>query len=77
LKFLGWIKDFFGVDQATVYLNQQAIAMQEVQLAIEDFAICMAINLIAGAVSKCELKLISKARRIRGMNTTFGMLNLT
>jgi len=56
VKFLDWIKDFFGVDQGTVYLNQQALATQEVQLAIEDFAICMAINLIAGAISKCEFK---------------------
>lgn len=56
MKFLDWIKDFFGVDQGTVYLNQQALATQEVQLAIEDFAICMAINLIAGAISKCEFK---------------------
>lgn len=56
MKFLDWIKDFFGVDQGTIYLNQQAIATQEVQLAIEDFAIVSAISMIASAVSKCEFR---------------------
>lgn len=62
MKFLDWIKDFFGVDQSTVYVNQQAIASQEIQLAIEDFAIVSAINLIAGAVSKCEFKTYLKGK---------------
>jgi HK97 family phage portal protein len=56
LKFLDWVKDFFGVDQSTVYVNQQAIASQEAQLAIEEFAILSAINLIASSISKCEFK---------------------
>lgn len=65
MKFLDWIKDFFGVDQATTYVNQQAIATQDVQLAIEDFAICMGINLIASAVSKCEFKTYMKNKEIK------------
>lgn len=65
MKFLDWIKDFFGVDQATTYVNQQAIATQEVQLAIEDFAICTGINLIASAVSKCEFRTYIKNREIK------------
>lgn len=60
MKFLDWIKDFFGVDQGTIYLNQQSIATQEVQLTIEDFAIVSAINLVASAISKCEFKTYSK-----------------
>lgn len=56
MKFLDWIKDFFGADQSTLYVNQQAIETQEVQLAIEYFAIIDAINLIASAISKCEFK---------------------
>ncbi len=53
---MDWIKYFFGVDQSTIYLNQQALATQQSQLAIEDFAIECAINMIASAVSKCEFK---------------------
>lgn len=30
MKFLDWIKDFFGVDQSIIYLSQQAIATQEI-----------------------------------------------
>jgi len=66
MKFLDWIKDFFGVDQSEAYVNQQAIASTEVQLAIEDFAICTAINLIAGAVSKCEFKTHLKNKNVKG-----------
>lgn len=65
MKFLDWIKDFFGVDQSTVYINQQALASQEVQLAIEDFAIISAISLIASAVSKCEFKTYINGKEIK------------
>jgi HK97 family phage portal protein len=65
LKFLDWIKDFFGVDQGTVYLNQQAIATQETQLAIEYFAIVSAINMVASAISKCEFKTYYKGNEIK------------
>lgn len=66
MKFLDWVKDFFGVDQSTVYLNQQALATQEVQLAIEDFAIVSAINMIASAISKCEFKTYLKGTEFKG-----------
>ncbi|MCT8978301.1 phage portal protein [Clostridium sp. CX1] len=66
MKFLDWIKDFFGVDQSTVYLNQQAIATQEVKLAIENFAIVSAINLVASAISKCEFKTYMKGKENKG-----------
>lgn len=56
MKFLDWIKDFFGVDQSIIYVDQQALATQEVQLAIEYFAITSAINLVSSAISKCEFK---------------------
>lgn len=65
MKFLDWIKDFFGVDQSTVYVNQQAIASQEIQLAIEDFAIVSAISLIASAVSKCEFRTYIKNKETK------------
>lgn len=66
MKFLDWIKDFFGVDQSTIYLNQQAIATQEIQLAIEAFAISSAINLTASAISKCEFKTYSNGKELKG-----------
>lgn len=66
MKFLDWIKDFFGVEQSTIYLNSQALTTLETQLAIEEFAIVSAINLIASAVSKCEFKTYSKGKEIKG-----------
>lgn len=66
MKFLEFIKSFFGVDQSTVYLNSQAIATQEVQLAIEDFAIVSAINMVASAISKCEFKTYSNSNELKG-----------
>lgn len=66
MKFLDWIKDFFGVDQSTVYLNQQAIATQAVQLAIEDFAIASAINLISNSIAKCEFKTYLNGKEFKG-----------
>lgn len=66
MKFIDWIKDFFGVDQNTVYLTQQAISSQQTQLAIEDFAIASAINMVSSAVSKCEFKTYSKYKELQG-----------
>ncbi|SKA99807.1 phage portal protein, HK97 family [Caloramator quimbayensis] len=66
MRFFDWIKDFFGIEQSTVYLNQQAITTQEVQLAVRDFAICSAINLISGAISKCEFKTYSNGNEFKG-----------
>lgn len=65
MKFLDWIKDFFGVNQDTIYVNQQAIASQEAQLAIEYFAIITAINMIAGTISKCEFKTYLEGNEIK------------
>jgi HK97 family phage portal protein len=56
LKFFDWVKSFFGVNQNTITFTQQQISSQEEQLAIELFAISVGINLIAGAISKCEFK---------------------
>ena len=66
MKFLDWVKDFFGVDQATVYVNQKAIATQAVQLAIEDFAITTAINMVASSISKCEIKTYLNKEEFKG-----------
>lgn len=66
MLFLDFIKSFFGVDQQTVYLNQQAIVTQETQLAVEAFAVTAAINLVASAVSKCEFRTYATDKEIRG-----------
>lgn len=56
MNFIDWISSFFGEDKKTIYLTEQAIASQEIKLAIEDFAIVSAINMIASTISKCEFK---------------------
>lgn len=56
MKVIDWIKDFFGLDQSTIYVTQQALTSREIKLDIELFAITCAINLIASAISKCEFK---------------------
>lgn len=65
LKIVDWIKDFFGPDQNQIYLTQKALE-QKSQLAIENFAIVSAINLIAGAISKCEFKTYIKGNENKG-----------
>lgn len=65
LKIIDWIRDFFGPDQNQIYLTQKAIE-QKSQLAIENFAIVSAINLIAGAISKCEFKTYIKGNENKG-----------
>lgn len=64
LKFIEWIKSFFG-DKDKIYLTAKALN-QEAKLAIEGFAIVSAINLIAGAVSKCEFKTFMNKKEIKG-----------
>lgn len=66
MKFLEWIRYFFGADKATVYLDDQSLASQEAQLVIQEFAICSAISLIAGSISKCEFKTYFKGNEIKG-----------
>lgn len=66
VKFWDWVKDFFGADQDTVYVDQKALETQETQLDIETFAIMSAINLIANAISKCEFKTYLKGEENKG-----------
>ena len=54
MKIIEWIKDFFG-NKEVVYLNEK-IASLSTRIAIEEFAINIAINLIAGSISKCEFQ---------------------
>lgn len=54
MKILDWFRNFFG-DKEVLYLNEK-IASLSTQIAIEEFAINIAINLIAGSISKCEFQ---------------------
>ena len=64
MKFFEIMRNIFG-DKDTVYMTQK-LESQKYKLAIEDFSIQMAINMIAGAVSKCEFKTYSKNKEIKG-----------
>lgn len=66
MKFLDWISSFFGVDQSTLYVNQQALSTAQNQLVIEDIAVVTAINMVASAISKCEFRTYSKGKEIKG-----------
>lgn len=48
LNIIQWFRDLFG-DKETVYLKQR-LESEKYKLALEDFAIQMGINLIAGAL---------------------------
>lgn len=65
MKIIDWIKNFFGGDKDTLYLTDKAIK-QEMQLAIEAFAISTAVNFIANAVSKCEFKTYINGNEFKG-----------
>lgn len=64
MKIVDWIRDFFG-GKDEVTLNQR-LAEQQCKLMIEDFAIQMAINLIAGVISKCEFRTLDKGMPVKG-----------
>lgn len=64
MKIIEWIKDFFG-NKEVVYLNEK-IASLSTQIAIEEFAINIAINLIAGSISKCEFQTYLGGKKTKG-----------
>ncbi|MGJ8756261.1 phage portal protein [Clostridium botulinum] len=65
MKIIDWLKDFFGVEKDTIYLTDKALK-QEIQLAIETFAISSAVSFIANAVSKCEFKTYVNGKELKG-----------
>lgn len=64
MKILDWFRNFFG-DKEVVYLNEK-IANLSTQIAIEEFAINIAINLIAGSISKCEFQTYLGGKKTKG-----------
>lgn len=65
MKIIDWIRDFFGAEKDTVYLTDKALK-QEMELAIETFAISSAISFIANAISKCEFKTYVNGNEFKG-----------
>ena len=59
-----FLKDFFGGGNTITV--QQKLQTEQFKLNIEDFAIQMAINLIAGTIGKCEFKTYSGGKPIKG-----------
>lgn len=64
MKILDWVRNFFG-DKEIMYLNEK-IASLSTQIAIEEFAINIAINLIAGSISKCEFQTYLGGKKTKG-----------
>lgn len=54
MKIIDFIKDIFGNKEEVKLIEK--ISDESTKLAIEEFAINVAINLIAGCISKCEFK---------------------
>ncbi|SCL88002.1 phage portal protein [Sporanaerobacter sp. PP17-6a] len=63
MKVVDFLRDFFG-DKKTVYITQK-LESERYKLAIEDFSIQMAINMIAGAIGKCEFKTYLKGQETK------------
>lgn len=55
----------FG-NKTSIVLNEKVITDKAYKLAIEDFAIQMAINMIAGVIAKCEIKTMINGKCIEG-----------
>lgn len=63
MRIVEFIRDMFG-SKNTVYLNQR-LEGYAAKIAIEKFAINVAINLISGCISKCEFKTYFQNKEIK------------
>lgn len=54
MRFTNWLRGLFFNEDKIINIKEYRETLQ--QIAIEDFAISSAINLIAGIISKCEFK---------------------
>lgn len=64
IRLLNWILDFF-YDKKTIDLNAKAIAEINNKIAIEEFALAVGANMIAGTISKCEFKTYISKKAIK------------
>ncbi len=63
MRLIEFFRDMFGT-QETIYLTQK-YESEKCKLAVEDFAVQMAINMIAGAIAKCEFKTYIKNQPVK------------
>ncbi|OCB00404.1 phage portal protein [Clostridium beijerinckii] len=63
MKIIEFFRDMFGTNN-TVYLNEKLFT-NATKLAIEKFAVNVAVNLISGCISKCEFKTYFKNKEIK------------
>lgn len=65
MRLTRWFTNFLEKNRGEIYVTDTAIK-QQAQLAIEDFAIMSAIELIAGLASKCEFRTYWDNQIVRG-----------
>lgn len=65
MKVIDYLIDKLGLNK-TEYIISQKIETKKYSLAVEDFAIQLAINIIAGIISKCEFKVIENGKEAKG-----------
>lgn len=65
MRIIDFFRDIFQPGK-TYKLNQRLTDSTKLQLDIEDFAIQMAINMLAGLIAKCEFKTYVKGKETRG-----------
>ncbi|MEA4813884.1 MAG: phage portal protein, partial [Oscillospiraceae bacterium] len=64
MKIIDFFRDIFQPGK-TYKLNQRLTDGTKLQLDIEDFAIQMAINMLAGLIAKCEFKTYIKGKETK------------
>ncbi len=64
MKIIDFFRDIFQPGK-TYKLNQRLTDDTKLQLDIEDFAIQMAINMLAGLIAKCEFKTYIKGKETK------------
>lgn len=63
MKIIEFIRDFFG-SKSNIMLNEK-LGEVVAQIAVEEFAVQTAVNLIAGSISKCEFKTYYRNKEVK------------
>jgi len=66
MRAIDFLVDKFGLNKTEIILEQKAEKQLIYALAIEDFAIQVAVNLIAGLISKCKFKTMVNGKETEG-----------